>query len=204
MTYRIFFKSYDLRRKNVLVYGVEELDLIYVKINTGTLVEMTNECEQHLQALQQQELSEEERNNLLIEEYQKLNASHFQVTYNTNFSSYHIHENVANLINEHKNIHSSIKEFNKDLLKFENIDYKIKSKLKDPDVYNYDDYLVMFQTYINELNELCQSFCEKYGTELIVTEKTIPTPEEAVQEHINQIITEINTPIEIGEENSDI
>lgn len=204
MTYRIFFKSYDLRRKNVLVYGVEELDLIYVKINTGTLVEMTNECEQHLQALQQQELSEEERNNLLIEEYQKLNASHFQVTYNTNFSSYHIHENVANLINEHKNICSSIKEFNKDLLKFENIDYKIKSKLKDPDVYNYDDYLVMFQTYINELNELCQSFCEKYGTELTVTEKTIPTPEEVVQEHINQIITEINTPIEIGEENSDI
>lgn len=203
MTYRIFFKSYDLRRKNVLVYGVEELDLIYVKINTGTLVEMTNECEQHLQALQQQELSEEERNNLLIEEYQKLNTSHFQVTYNTNFSSYHIHENVANLINEHKNICSSIKEFNKDLLKFENIDYKIKSKLKDPDVYNYDDYLVMFQTYINELNELCQSFCEKYGTELIVTEKRIPTPEEVVQEHINQIITEINTPIEIGEENSD-
>ena len=99
MTYRIFFKSYDLKRKNVLVYGVEELDLIYIKINTGTLVEMTNECEQHLQALQQQELSEEERNNLLIEEYQKLNTSHFQVTYNTNLSSYHRHENVANLIN---------------------------------------------------------------------------------------------------------
>ena len=189
MIYKISYKSRDLRRKNVLVYGIEDLPLFEVNITINGYV-----CETEERVRQIEEYSNEEYLNTLSQEEKEhinevlneIKAENFETGYliylNTNVN----HENLVAYLNEKQDIHKNdMKKYHEVLQTFETIDKYFTSKIDNNRVLTYEILCEELENYKSIIEDFINESCSTYEWECTEAEEwTFKTPQELISEQI--------------------
>lgn len=199
MKYNITFKSCDINRPNVLIYGKEELVLFEINVDVNKNVDFTQERAEFFNRIIDEEyinsISEEERT-LISEEANRLIPNDFSVYYTISIYTNSIMENLCVYLNEHNNISEDFKTYKKDVNTLENLDRYLIENTEDTGLLEYEGMLEYHTTLKNLIEEKMDAVCERYGWEYQKINWEIPEPGNSIEEHINMLINTQTSVIE--------
>jgi hypothetical protein len=189
MIYKISYKSRDLRRKNVLVYGIEELPLFEVNINISGYA-----CETEERARQIEEYSNEEYLNTLSQEgkehaneiLNEIKEENFKAGYQIFLYTNVNHENLIAYLNEKQIIDNNNKKKYREVLHtFETIDEYFASKIDNNRVLTYEILCEELENYKSIIEDFINESCSTFEWECTEAEEwTFKTQQELISEQI--------------------
>lgn len=189
MIYKISYKSRDLRRKNVLVYGIEDLPLFEVNINISGYACETEERVRQIEEYSNEEylntLSQEEKehaNEILNEIKEENFEAGYQIFLYTNVN----HENLITYLNEKQIIDNNDKKKYREVLHtFETIDEYFASKIDNNRVLTYEILCEELENYKSIIEDFINESCNTFEWECTESEEwTFKTPQELISEQI--------------------
>jgi hypothetical protein len=188
MIYKISYKSRDLRRKNVLVYGIEDLPLFEVNINISGYACETGERVRQIEKYSNKEylntLSQEEKehvNHILNEIKEENFKTGYQIFLHTNVK----HENLIVYLNEKQINNDDMKKYRNVLHTFETIDRYFASKIDNNRVLTYKILCEELESYKSIIEDFINESCSTFEWECTESEEwSFKTPQELISEHI--------------------
>lgn len=189
MIYKISYKSRDLRRKNVLVYGIEELPLFEVNINISGYAFETEERVRQIEEYSNEEylntLSQEEKEyaNEILNEIKEEN---FKVGYQIFLYTNVNHENLIVYLNEKQIIDNNVnKKYREVLHTFETIDKYFASKIDNNRLLTYEILCEELESYKSIIEDFINESCSTFEWECTESEGwTFKTPQELISEQV--------------------
>lgn len=200
MKYNITYKSRDINRPDVLIYGKEELVLFEINVEVNKNVDFTRERFEFLNKIIDENyintLSEEERTSI-SEEANRLSPNDFTVYYSVFLYTKTNLKNLCQYQNEHKEIYDEhFKTFKKDIHALEILDNYLIEHCAETGPLEYEGMLEYHTVLKNLVEEKLDNICERYEWEYQKINWDISEPGNAIEEHINMLINMQTTTIE--------
>ena len=190
MKYNAYYYSYDINRKNVLVYGKEKIVLFSLEFVIKPNINLAD--------------------TVVIDEnfnIDSLSQDDFIFGYYYDIQNEKNDDNINMFINEHQEIFSVFKEFNEKMIDIQNIIKVFYEKFENSELKDKNDFLLnkekieqFFEDYLSKLTNRFNFNWEKVDDAYI-----IPDKEQSIQNYINEVKTNIEAATtQISEEETEV
>ena len=190
MKYNAYYYSYDLNRKNVLVYGKEKIDLFslefVIKPNINLADTVIIDENFNIETVPYEDFIFERYCDIIFDKHD---------------------DNVNLFVNEHQEIFSMFREFNEKIHNIQNIITDFYEQVDCSNLNTEEDFLskkeIIEQFFENYLTTLSDKF--NFNWEKVEEDYTIPEKEQSIQEYIQEVKTQIETELtQIIEEETEV
>lgn len=189
--YIFSYKSRDLNRPNVLLYGMEEIPLLNVQVEILQEVNISNERLQFLESIKN--LKEEELTEDIIKERDRIIPEDFCVYYKIYPHTNIMYDNLSCFLNENTEISNDFnkfEEFKKDIHLLETLDEYLLNNISETGNFTYQDMLEYHVKLKEMLENVFNIISERYGLEYTGKNDNwdIPEPQNQIEEFMKTLI----------------
>lgn len=189
--YIFSYKSRDLNRPNVILYGMEELQLLKVEVEVLQEVNISNERYNFIESIKN--IDEKDLTEDIIKERDRIIPEDFCVYYKIYPHTTIMYDNLSCFLNEHTEISNDFnkfEEFKKDIHLLETLDEYLLNNISETGNLTYQD-MVEYHVKLKEMIEnVFNIISERYGLEYTGKNDNwdIPTPQNQIEEFMKTLI----------------
>lgn len=189
--YIFSYKSRDLNRPNVILYGMEELQLFKVEVEVLQEVNISNERYNFIESLKN--IDEKDLTEDIIKERDRIIPEDFCVYYKIYPHTTIMYDNLSCFLNEHTEISNDFnkfEEFKKDIHLLETLDEYLLNNISETGNLTYQD-MIQYHVKLKEMIEnVFNIISERYGLEYTGKNDNwyIPEPQNQIEEFMKTLI----------------
>lgn len=189
--YIFSYKSRDLNRPNVILYGMEELQLLKVEVEVLQEVNISNERYNFIESIKN--IDEKDLTEDIIKERDRIIPEDFCVYYKIYPHTTIMYDNLSCFLNEHTEISNDFnkfEEFKKDIHLLETLDEYLLNNISETGNLTYQD-MIQYHVKLKEMIEnVFNVISERYGLEYTGKNDNwdIPEPQNQIEEFMKTLI----------------